>query len=75
LFFYVIDCTKTYYDTQINEIMKITHKIDLFAPPPSSTSSTPEKRAMALEDWIIEFLMRLFLGGIVKDVGNCECGR
>ena len=27
--FYVIDCYKTHYDTQINQIIKITHKISL----------------------------------------------
>ena len=29
-FLYVIDCTRTYYDTQINEIIKITYKINPF---------------------------------------------
>ena len=27
---HVIDCTRTHYDTQINEIIKITYKINPF---------------------------------------------
>ena len=27
---YIIDCTRTHHDTQINEIMKITNRINLF---------------------------------------------
>jgi len=30
---HVIDCTGTHYDTQINEIIKITYKISPFALP------------------------------------------
>jgi len=32
--FYVIDCTRKCYDTQIKEILKIKHKIDVFVSPP-----------------------------------------
>jgi len=28
--FYVIDCARTHYDTQINEIIKISHQIIMF---------------------------------------------
>jgi len=27
------------------------------------------------DDWTVDFNMSFFLGGIVKDVGNCGCGR
>ena len=39
-FLYVIDCTRTHYDTQINEIIKIAYKISPFALPRCRRRST-----------------------------------
>ena len=72
--FNVIDSYRRHYDTQIIEIIEINHALYV------ATSSTPEKsndddelgkkRAMGLEEWILDLEMSFLLGGIVKEVVN-----